>query len=215
MPSVFINYRVGDEENVAGLVERELSSRFDRDVFFRASKSIRLGDDFEEELLEAVRESNALIAVIGPRWLDVREGGRRKIDREDDWARREILEAFRCGVRVIPLLVGQARPLSREDLPPELARLAVCQYARLGYRSLDADLDRLATELALLVPGLKEKKLKEKKSSASSGHVSNRAYGDAQIGVQGVVNGDVSFGDFGARREPRRAAAEPGDEDDR
>ena len=161
MAEFFINYRTGDEENVAALLEHELSRRFESGVFFRASKSITPGDDYEQELVTAVRRSVAVLAVIGPRWLEVNdEQKRRKIDNPSDWTRREILAAFEGHVRVIPVLVGTARPLAAKDLPPALSELAVCQYVRLRSRDLEPDLDHLALQLTKLVPELSETKLR-------------------------------------------------------
>ena len=103
-------------------------------------------------LLRAVRQCDALPAFIGPHWLDADGHGRRRIDREDDWTRREIAEAFQSGVRVMPVLVGAVGPLRAEDLPDDLARLAVCRHVRIDHRNQDADIDLLAAHLAKLVP---------------------------------------------------------------
>lgn len=191
MVEFFVNYRTGDEENVAALLEHALSRRFESGVFFRASKSIPPGDDYERALVTAVRRSTALLAVIGPRWLEVRDKqGQPKLDDAADWTRREILEAFGNRVRVIPVLVGKARPLAASDLPAELSELAVCEYLRLRNRDMEADLDRLAVELTRLVPELKDKKV----LTPGTGGTVNNAYDDAQIGVQGTVMGNVDFG---------------------
>lgn len=191
MTKVFVNYLTGDEENVAALLENYLSDRFDSEVFFRASKSIPYGDDFEQALLTAVRTSDALLAVIGVSWLTLTKHGQRRIDREDEWTRREIVEAFARGVRVIPVLVGAAERLTDKDLPPALAKLAKCQYARLGPRNLRGDLDLLAERLKQLVPGLTEKT-----PPGEGAQIVNNASGEARIGIQGVVHGNPTF-DFG------------------
>jgi hypothetical protein len=200
MADFFINYRTGDEENVPALLEHELSRRFETGVFFRASKSIPAGNDYEQALVTAVRRSTAVLAVIGPRWLEVRdEQQRRKIDNRSDWTRREILAAFENHVRVIPVLVGTARPLAAKDLPPALSELAVCQYVRLRSRDLEPDLDHLAAQLIRLVPELGDKKLR----TPESGGTVNNAYNDAQIGVQGTVMGNVDFGNLRMTRGDR------------
>ncbi|AUS81408.1 hypothetical protein C1701_02450 [Actinoalloteichus sp. AHMU CJ021] len=155
MTRVFVNYRTGDEEMAATLIERELSRRFGSGVVFRDSKSIPPGADFEEALLSAVRGSEALLAVIGGRWLTAgsTEGGR-AVDRDTDWTRREIVEAFRHDVRVVPVLVGGRTRLDREELPAELAPLVRCQYRTLGPHTAEEDLARLADSLASVLPGL-------------------------------------------------------------
>jgi hypothetical protein len=172
VPDIFINYRTGDEEASARLIDQELSRRFGSDRIFRASKSIPPGEDYVRELLTAVRDSEVLLAVIGSRWLTaVDERGRNRLHDESDWIRREILEAFEHGVRVIPVLVGPTLPrLDPSGLPPELARLTDCQYRRLDHRSSGADLHTLGDELAKLVPSLVDHDQPEDASELNADH---------------------------------------------
>lgn len=178
MPDIFINYRNNDEEASASLIRHELSRRFGSDQVFLASKSIPAGEDYVRGLLDAVRDSQVLLAVIGSRWLTaVDEQGRKRLDDETDWPRREILEAFQHGLCVIPVLVGRTQPLLRPaDLPPELARLADCQYRRLDHRNSEADLRELGDELAKLVPSLvdSDQPGQAAESNADDGHTSAR-----------------------------------------
>jgi TIR domain-containing protein len=156
MHDIFINYRNGDEEGTAMAIERELSRRFGSEQVFFASKSIRLGVNYSHDLLNAVHNCKVLLAVIGSRWLTAAdEQGRKRLDNEDDWIRREILEAFDHGVPVMPVLVGRKQPrLSEADLPPELARLANNQSRRLDTHNSVTDLRVLGDEVARLVPSL-------------------------------------------------------------
>ncbi|MGH3912640.1 MAG: toll/interleukin-1 receptor domain-containing protein [Pseudonocardiaceae bacterium] len=155
MPDIFINYRTGDEEGSATAIDQELSRRFGSDQVFRASKSIALGEDYLHQLPAAVRRSEVLLAVIGSRWLTARDQrGRKCLDNENDWIRKEILEAFEHSVRVVPVLIGGAPRLDPSDLPPELAKLTNCQYHRLDHRSSEADLRALGDKLVRLVPSL-------------------------------------------------------------
>ena len=173
-PAVFVNYRTGDEEASAALVERELSYRFGSAKIFRADKSIAPGDDIETTIVDAVRHSEALVAVIGPRWLAATgPDGRRAIDSADDWTRRELVEARRHGVRIIPLLVGKVRCLTLSDVPPALRWLPGCKYLRLNYRDLDACLDRLAEQLTELVPALALPPLVLVRPAPPAGNVTN------------------------------------------
>ncbi|MCE4942328.1 TIR domain-containing protein [Streptomyces noursei] len=179
MPEVFVNYRTGDEEATATLIERELSHRFGSDRIFRASKSIPGGQPFPRELITAARRSSVLLAVIGPRWLEARTAdGRPALADPKDWIRREILEAFGSGSQVIPILVGRTDRLAREVLPPVLRHLADCQYRRLDHRNVEADLSRLGDELAQLVPELADADRNAPRADAASadpeGH-SNRS----------------------------------------
>jgi TIR domain len=156
VPDIFINYRTGDGQDIATAIDLALAGRFGRAQVYRASRSISPGENYIHDLLTAVRGSQVLLAVIGPRWLTVvDEQGRSRLTDEADWTRTEILEAFEHGVRVIPVLVGRLQPrLSAIDLPPELARLADLQSRRLDTHNFDADLRALGDEVARLVPSL-------------------------------------------------------------
>ncbi|MFD8947113.1 TIR domain-containing protein, partial [Streptomyces californicus] len=74
MSDVFVNYRTGDEESAATMVARELVRRFGAERIFFASSSIEPGQRFPAELVRAVEECEALLAVIGPRWAEVGGG---------------------------------------------------------------------------------------------------------------------------------------------
>jgi TIR domain len=152
---VFINYRTGDQAAAAAYIEQGLSYRFDRGAIFRASRSIPPGEDFEDTILAAVREADVLLAVMGRGWLTAADRhGRRMIDDEHDWVRREIVEALDHGVRVVPVLVDGSPRLEVEALPPALQPLARCQYLRWDHRTGDHDLARIIAELLRFSPVL-------------------------------------------------------------
>ncbi|MDR3082648.1 MAG: TIR domain-containing protein [Streptomyces sp.] len=195
MSTVFVNYRTGDGDEVAALLEHELSARFGSEQVFRASKSIPAGSRFPQALITAVRRSHVLLAVIGRRWFDPRTpGGRPAVEDPDDWTRREIIEAFETGALVIPVLVDSVR-IDRSLLPLELSVLADCQYRRLSMRNSHADLDRIGDDLSRLVPvlakvdtrpplagGTKDKEKKEKKGRGEGGTRIRTRDGLGQVG---------------------------------
>ncbi|MEU4177761.1 toll/interleukin-1 receptor domain-containing protein [Streptomyces sp. NPDC026589] len=155
MPEIFVNYRTGDEESSAAMIARELIRRFGKDRIFLDSNSIKLGHRFPAELVRAVEECEALLAVIGPRWTEVRGAdGRPAIESEQDWTRREIETALDRGILVIPVLVGKATRIDPAVLPDDLRELADCQYRRFDHRNADADLTALGDSLARLLPEL-------------------------------------------------------------
>ncbi|QKW29219.1 toll/interleukin-1 receptor domain-containing protein [Streptomyces seoulensis] len=155
MPDVFVNYRTGDEESVATMIARELTRRFgDKRIFF-ASDSIEPGHRFPVALVRAVEECEALLAVIGPRWTEVRGAdGRPAFEAEQDWTRREIQTALDRGILVIPVLVGKATRIDPAVLPDDLRELADCQYRRFDHRNAESDLRALGDALARLLPDL-------------------------------------------------------------
>jgi hypothetical protein len=144
---VFVNYRTGDGETTAALIEQFLSRRLGTENVFRASKSIRPGTVFDRALLKNVWRSDVLLAVIGKNWLDARDQQGRALDNEDDWVRREIVGAFDHDVQVIPVLVGRIDRLRAEDLPASLAELARLQSVRFDVRAAESGLRDLASAL--------------------------------------------------------------------
>ncbi|KNB49878.1 toll/interleukin-1 receptor domain-containing protein [Streptomyces caatingaensis] len=172
MADVFINYRTGDGEKTAALLDTALSHRFGDDRVFRASKSIRAGESFPPALRNAVRRCGVLLAVVGPGW-----GDSPRLHRADDWVREEILEAFACSIPVVPVLDGRTtKRLSATALPEELARLADVQSLRFDHQNAQADLARIGDAVAELVPRLAA----EDAAPADSGAVHNAVSGGSQ-----------------------------------
>ncbi|MGW8727628.1 toll/interleukin-1 receptor domain-containing protein [Streptomyces sp. NPDC055808] len=206
MPDVFVNYRTGDEESAATMIARELARRFGGERIFFASNSIELGQRFPAELVRAVDECEALLAVIGPRWAEVPGAdGRPAIEAEQDWTRREIQTALVRGILVIPVLVGKATRIDRAVLPGDLRELADCQYRRFDHRNAESDLTALGDALARLLPDLgsvdrdaraarEQTKTKAREKSAQDGHGRMRTR-DVEQRVRGGIgnlNGDLS-----------------------
>ncbi|MEV6807268.1 toll/interleukin-1 receptor domain-containing protein [Streptomyces sp. NPDC051132] len=155
MPDVFVNYRTGDEESAATMIARELARRFGDERIFFASNSIEPGHRYPAELVRAVEECEALLAVIGPRWAEVAGAdGRPALEAEQDWTRREIQTALDRGILVIPVLVGKATRIDRSVLPKDLLELADYQYRRFDHRNAESDLTTLGDILARLLPEL-------------------------------------------------------------
>ena len=109
MHSAFINYRVGETAAFARLLDRRCAEVFGRDEVFFASEAIIPGTPFDTAIEEALRICEVLVAVIGPHWVDATDSrGARRLDRSDDWVRREIATALERGIPVIPLLIDNA-----------------------------------------------------------------------------------------------------------
>ncbi|MGH3815790.1 MAG: effector-associated domain 2-containing protein [Pseudonocardiaceae bacterium] len=153
MAEVFINYR-SDAAAWAVVLDHALSDRFGADRVFRAPRSIKPSEDFIDQILQNVRRCSVLLAVIGPAWLAAGSNGRRRIDDDSDWVRREIAEALGAAVPIVPILTDDAPHLDAAELPADIAALGRCQYLRLHHRNTAYDLRRIGDELAELVPDL-------------------------------------------------------------
>jgi TIR domain len=152
---IFISYRGDDSDIAAALIDRELTARFGSDLVFLDCRSIPVGMDFVDELLEQLRACKVLLVVMGPRWLNlVNKVGERRIDSPTDWVRREIAEALAHGLRVIPVLLDSTTLPVAEELPHDIAGLSRRQYVPLRRRHTNIDLTDLAERIIQVEPDL-------------------------------------------------------------
>jgi hypothetical protein len=183
---VFLNYRNGDGEDFAAMLDREMSTALGSGNVFRSSKSIGLGEEFARTLLANVRRCDVLVAVIGDNWSRIL--AERAAGAEVDWVRAEIVEAFEHGVAVVPFYVGRVEPLKTVDLPAELARLGGVQGIVFDHRAPGEAIGRLLAHLgvsgATSDPGGKESVPRVGVGSVRAG----------KANVVGKVEGPVHFG---------------------
>ncbi len=143
-----MSYRREDTAYPAGWLYDRLAVHFGRDQVFKDIDSIELGDDFVEVITAAVESCDVLLALIGDRWLTVTgQDGRRRLDNPGDFVRLEIEAALTRNVRVIPILMAEARMPSEDELPASLAKLARRQALELSPSRFNADTDALVKVL--------------------------------------------------------------------
>jgi TIR domain len=141
---LFISYRRDDAAGHAGRVHDRLQREFGRDLLFMDVDSIPLGTNFVKVLGEEVAKCDALLAIIGPGWLDARdEKGSRRLENPDDFVRIEIGTALKRGIRVIPVLLGGTRIPKADQLPDDLKELALRNGLDVRHASFPGDMERL------------------------------------------------------------------------
>lgn len=130
---IFISYRRDDTALVARALGETLRYRLGADKVFLDEDSIRDGDMWPDRLEKAVTRAKVVLALIGSDWLRASDRyGRRRLDIENDWVKKELLFAHRHNVRVIPVLIGEdTRPPPKEGLPSDLAWLSEIEVKRL------------------------------------------------------------------------------------
>lgn len=126
---IFINYRREDNPDAAGRIYDHVVNRFGSgDVFMDVDKGqLPAGADFRRLLSQRLRESAALLAVIGDRWCDISfadgpKRGHRRLDDGEDFVRIEIETALTQRIWVVPVLVGTAVMPKPLQLPDGLLR---------------------------------------------------------------------------------------------
>jgi TIR domain-containing protein len=186
---IFISYRRDDSAGHAGRVTDRLEREFGRDLLFMDVDAIPLGTNFVKVLHEEVAKCGALLAVIGPDWLDVRDDdGKRRLDNPNDFVRIEIAAALQRDIPVIPILLDGAKMPRANLLPDDLKELATRNGLDVRHASFHDDVEKL-------IRGLKRTIIAPSKAETVA---------EQAIGQERAVGRDraVPDGDRLARRPP-------------
>ena len=108
---------------------------------------LKAGQRFDQELANALDQCDVLLAIIGPRWLDIL--GERQTANARDYVRDEIAAALERDAIVIPVLVEDARLPMAASLPPELRKLLLYQAHQITHT-------RFGRDVADLVEAIKQ-----------------------------------------------------------
>jgi hypothetical protein len=138
---VFVSYRRQDSQGYAGRIRDALVARFGSEHVFYDFSSVEGGANYAQAIEESIAKSTVLIAVIGPRWRQIRRfkrwwGGR-------DWVSVELERAAQLRKPVLPVLVGGAAAAALSRLPPGLSYLSSINAFSLRDESWDSDIKLL------------------------------------------------------------------------
>src|SRR5262249_34277009 len=117
---------------------QRLVKKFGADCAFIDVDDISPGTVFNAQLNREVSNCDVLIAVIGPRWLEILN---ERTSTPPDYVRAEVGKALERATFVIPILLGGTKMPRAEDLPPDLEALPTRNGLKLS--ASDLDLDRL------------------------------------------------------------------------
>src|SRR5215204_5958463 len=103
---IVLSYRRTDAPAMAGWIFERLVQHYGPNAVYRDIDSIPFGVDFRKHIRTELDRCDALIAIIGPRWLG--EGEHQRIHDETDFVRFEIETALQRGIPAVPVLVEGA-----------------------------------------------------------------------------------------------------------
>jgi formylglycine-generating enzyme required for sulfatase activity len=115
---LFINYRRADEALFVQLMRTHFMYRYGRENVFMDFDTIPPFTLFEDFIRQKVRECDTLVAVIGPRWLELMQA--KAAEGKPDFVRIEIEEALKHGKIVAPICIQGAQVPPLEHIPAEL-----------------------------------------------------------------------------------------------
>ena len=152
---IFISYRRDDEAGNAGRLASLLRQKLPATHFFFDVDSIKPGTDYLEVIKEQIANSDAVVSVIGPRWIDLKDDkGQRRLDDSEDPVRFELETALNKRQRklIYPVLVGKASMPKREQLPEGLALFARLSAITLTNERFESDCETLINALKEIIP---------------------------------------------------------------
>ncbi len=133
MTNIVITYRRDDVPAEAHRIHDAIVSQVGR-------SGVAMADEVTP-LVRPPEAGDALIVVLGRRWLDLMRGHDARGERDE--VRSLIASALRRGVTVIPVRVGRSdtmpAPLKPEDLPVDLTQLASVKSRTIAPDRLDLD----------------------------------------------------------------------------
>lgn len=150
--TIFINYRRDDSAAVSRGLHEDLRRVFGQESVFMDSSEIRVGENWENKIDEALVDCKVMLTIIGPSWLRLADRhGRRRIDQEDDWVRKEIKAGLsQQHTHVIPILVENAVFPESDALPNDLKGLLKQKYVKLRTANWRNDLTPFIERLVSL-----------------------------------------------------------------
>lgn len=148
MPNIFISYRRDDSAASARELYAHLKRAFSDDEVFFDIRKVRRGEDFADLVKKQVCASQVLLAVIGPKWAEIKDKhGVWRLGNPDDLVRVEIATALKRKIRVIPVRVDGAAMPDAEALPPELSAVATLDAHEITHTRVDYDVGQLITAI--------------------------------------------------------------------
>ena len=109
---------------------------------------MRAGTKFPTVLEQRLAECKVMVVLIGPDWLNSRDGqGQRRLDNPDDWVRLEIGHALKRNITVIPVRVNGVDLPPKTALPEEIRGLLDHQAVSVSTSSFRSDMAGLSKDI--------------------------------------------------------------------
>ncbi len=131
MPHIVISYRRA-ADRADGLMTRRifdsLVAKYGAGSVFMDTEAIRPGADFRDQIAKALRGADAMLVIVGEKWLGLK-GGHSRIKEPTDWVRIEVETALATKVPVFPVLVGKGKMPTVDQLPDSLVSFSYIHAA--------------------------------------------------------------------------------------
>lgn len=148
MSRIFISYRRDDARGWAPALLRGLASHFASENLFYDRQTIQGGDNWRAVIETGIRQSDAVVVLIGPDWIGPGQGRLlNRLTEPGDIVRREVELALSHGVWTVPVLLDGRAPPVRDEIPDSLQPLLSLHMLQVRPDIFDEDVERLLTLL--------------------------------------------------------------------
>lgn len=146
-----MNYRHEDTWGQALLLRERLAEKFGSENIFLDLAALQPGMRWVQEIKRQRDACAVLLVLVGPSWQQIMTARRQAAVAQpaEDYVRFEIESALRpgSGIRVLPVLVGDAVPFAGERLPRSLRALTEIQAELIRPQRVDDDIAHLIRSL--------------------------------------------------------------------
>jgi formylglycine-generating enzyme required for sulfatase activity len=159
---IFISYRREDTAWVVGRLYDWLAQKtvFGEDGVFRDIEDIPFGIDFRKHIESSLTNADIVLVLVGSRWIELLKA---KADEPHDFLVTELEAAYQQGARIIPVLVGNARMPSEDDLPDSLNAMGLSFLNAFPLREADFRSD--VRKLIKFIKQTREQQQKDKEEA--------------------------------------------------
>lgn len=126
---IFVNYRRADHRDFVERIRDWFVMRYGRESVFMDFDTIPPFTRFADYIRERVRQSDVLVTIIGPRWVDILH--ERAQNADEDYVRTEIKLALDEGKLIAPICIKGATMPTVHELPPDLRAMLAFNAAHL------------------------------------------------------------------------------------
>jgi hypothetical protein len=151
---VFISYRRDDTAPEAGRLYDRFGLLLGKKNVFLDVGGIDAGEDFEEKIRAEITKADAILVLIGKRWMMPAAGEEKpRLWNERDHVRYEVRTALQGKALVLPVLVDGAPMPDAALLPDDIADITKRNAPPLRLNTFDSDADLLARKALGLASG--------------------------------------------------------------
>ncbi|MFN8530217.1 MAG: toll/interleukin-1 receptor domain-containing protein [Anaerolineae bacterium] len=146
MTKIFVSYRQADNADFVYRIRDWLINRYGADNVFIDFDGLPPFVVFEDVIRERIAESDAVLVIIGARWLELLN--QKAASADDDYVKIEVEAAIAReseGLIIAPVLIKGASMPTAADLPEGMRRLCKINAARLtdGGKAFEGEIKAL------------------------------------------------------------------------